>query len=189
MRKSYGCEHFKIPSVLEDPYDNKQQKVSNMVFSFPYRDKHFAQKGQLPYQPSVCTKLQHMLISQIWQWRKEMHDAALSISGCCRGRKGQSLYNPKSSHTMREHQWVALLPFGYEVFGANSETFVECSISLKPQGLSCVLLRSGGGWPHSLCLWGNWAVLSTHTQGLRGHRTELSNLFHHLHSGKAFSDL
>lgn len=111
MRKSYGCEHFKIPSVLEDPYDNKQQKVSNMVFSFPYRDKHFAQKGQLPYQPSVCTKLQHMLISQIWQWRKEMHDAALSISGCCRGRKGQSLYNPKSSHTIREHQWVALTSF------------------------------------------------------------------------------
>lgn len=53
MRKSYGCEHFKIPSALADPYDSRQQKASNTVFSFPYRDKHFAQKRAAPI-PAFC---------------------------------------------------------------------------------------------------------------------------------------
>lgn len=140
MRKSYGCEHCKIPSALADPYDNKQQKSSNRVFSFPYRDKHFAQKRAAPIpafylyyllSSSTCLSLK---FGNEERRRMMLHSPFLAVAGAGKG----SLYNP-SHHT----------PFGYEVFGANSETSLECSIWPKSQSVPYVLLHNGGGWPHT----------------------------------------
>lgn len=103
----------KFPQCLKIPTITNNKKYLTCFFPFLTETNTSLKKGSSHTNllSVLSTKLQHMLISQIWQWRKEMHDAALSISGCCRGRKGQSLYNPKSSHTMREHQWVALTSF------------------------------------------------------------------------------
>lgn len=92
MRKSYGCEHCKIPSALADPYDNKQQKSSNRVFSFPYRDKHFAQKRAAPIpafylyyllSSSTCLSLK---FGNEERRRMMLHSPFLAVAGAGKGR-------------------------------------------------------------------------------------------------------
>lgn len=177
-----------FPQCLQIPTITNNRKHLTWLFPFLTETSTLLKREQLPYQPTVCTKLQHMLISQIWQWRK-MHDAALSISACCRRTKRQSLYNPKSSHAMREHHWVALTSFWLQAVCSKLRDLSWMQhLTEVPESLISAAVQWRGLDPY-LCLWGNWGMLSMHTQGLGGHQTELSNLVHHLHSGKAFSDL
>lgn len=112
MRKSYGCEHSKIPSALADPYDNKQQKASNTLFSFPYRDKHLTPKTAAP-TPAFCLgyRLSYSTCFSLKFGNEERRRAMQHHLFLAVGveRKGQRSYTPTSPHATRKHQWVAFI--------------------------------------------------------------------------------
>lgn len=155
MRKSYGHERSKIPSALADPYDNKQQKASNMLFSFPYRDKHFTQKRAAPIPAfCLCYLLSYSTCLSL-KFGNEEGDTWCSTTRCWllgAGRKGQSFYTPMSPQAMRKHQWVACislwlwgvqsklshLPWAQHLDGVLGVTHVRCCVMEGSGPNACV---------------------------------------------------
>lgn len=153
MRKSYGCEHSKIPSALADPYDNKQQKASNTLFSFPYRDNHLTQKSAAPTPAfCLCYRLSYSTCFSLKfgneERRRVMQHHPFLAAGA--KRKGQSSYTPTSPHATSE------TPVGSLYFLAATwclEQIQAPSLNAashwSPRSYSYALLRDGGVWPHT----------------------------------------
>lgn len=164
--EKHGCEHFKIPSVLADPHDNKQQKASNTVFSFPYRDKHFTQKRAAPIPAFFLYYLLSYSTCLSLRFGNEerrcmmLHSPFLAVAGA---RKGRVYITQVITH----HEKTLVGSLCSKHFVAKRKQtqrpFLNAaSHSLKSQSVPDVLLHNGGGWPHT-CVHGVTEQCWAHT--------------------------
>jgi len=74
----------RIPQCLQIPMITNDRKHVTCFFPFLTETALYSKESSshTSFLPVLATKLQHMLISQIWQWSEETRGAAPSVSGC-----------------------------------------------------------------------------------------------------------
>lgn len=91
-----------------------------------------------------------MLLSQIWQRRKETRDAAPSVSGCWGGEERAEIVYPDVT-PRHEKTPVGSLYFLAVTWCLEQTQALSLNAASRwsPRSYSYALLRDGGVWPHT----------------------------------------